>query len=469
MWDADDDKLDLHANDSHSSKSPGFTLDDAFLEDDSTLDAAFEFNPAAIRAALARTLATGESESSQDQNHAEDNNGQSTEAGVSSRNPNHDRNGSVGVEDPDASVSTLDINASPAHARGRAPGEWSRSTSYSHGYGYRQDSRDTTSGMESLENFSSISLSDSVHDLEPVEISLEPSEDKVIQEEGEEDTEVYDEGLLRAVHIDLSQDGKPRVEEVVTVLPEPSNQHRDGARTPSPKPPLPPPLPSTSNHTYSAHTSSSASTPTSKLFLNHQSQSQSVPELPSPTTYRRSTEDTYTHDETSHTPPDSAGTVLSVGSPVSASSTATPGSIPTPNSTASPRNSSQSESSRRGHRLSRSVGPSALDKVISRTRPSFLPPKPKTEDLKHLADWEAMMKQSRAVGEFHLGSLILFLCCFCALGGFKRIDPQLFLSNYECFHNPSPGHRSCGPSPQKNRNEKLLKNDDSRGRNEQRK
>ncbi|EIN13936.1 RabGAP/TBC [Punctularia strigosozonata HHB-11173 SS5] len=49
------------------------------------------------------------------------------------------------------------------------------------------------------------------------------------------------------------------------------------------------------------------------------------------------------------------------------------------------------------HRSSRSVsGPSAFEKVVSRTRPTFLPPKPKTEDLKHLHDWEEMMKQSRA-------------------------------------------------------------------------
>ncbi len=51
-----------------------------------------------------------------------------------------------------------------------------------------------------------------------------------------------------------------------------------------------------------------------------------------------------------------------------------------------------------GHRPTRSVGPSALEKVMSKTRPSFLPPKPKQEDNKHMADWEKMMKQSRAAG-----------------------------------------------------------------------
>lgn len=51
-----------------------------------------------------------------------------------------------------------------------------------------------------------------------------------------------------------------------------------------------------------------------------------------------------------------------------------------------------------GHRPTRSMGPTVLQKVISKTRPSFLPPKSKEEDKKHMADWENMMKQSRAAG-----------------------------------------------------------------------
>ncbi len=51
------------------------------------------------------------------------------------------------------------------------------------------------------------------------------------------------------------------------------------------------------------------------------------------------------------------------------------------------------------HRPSRSVGPSMLDKVISKTRPTHLPPKPRTEDRKHQQVWEEMMKRSRAAGE----------------------------------------------------------------------
>ncbi|CCO30146.1 hypothetical protein BN14_04170 [Rhizoctonia solani AG-1 IB] len=38
------------------------------------------------------------------------------------------------------------------------------------------------------------------------------------------------------------------------------------------------------------------------------------------------------------------------------------------------------------HRQVRSVGPSMLEKVISKTRPTHLPPKNKVEDVKHLKD-----------------------------------------------------------------------------------
>jgi hypothetical protein len=45
-------------------------------------------------------------------------------------------------------------------------------------------------------------------------------------------------------------------------------------------------------------------------------------------------------------------------------------------------------------------GGSALQKVISKTRPVHLPPKPKAEDNKHLRDWEEMMKKSRDAGRY---------------------------------------------------------------------
>jgi hypothetical protein len=54
------------------------------------------------------------------------------------------------------------------------------------------------------------------------------------------------------------------------------------------------------------------------------------------------------------------------------------------------------------HRSSRSAGPTMFQKVMSKTRPHFLPPKSQQEDRKHLADWEKMMKQSRAAGNMFL-------------------------------------------------------------------
>lgn len=43
--------------------------------------------------------------------------------------------------------------------------------------------------------------------------------------------------------------------------------------------------------------------------------------------------------------------------------------------------------------------PTLFDKVRSKTRPVFLPPKPSAEDQKHLADWNSMMSRSRAAGQ----------------------------------------------------------------------
>jgi len=55
---------------------------------------------------------------------------------------------------------------------------------------------------------------------------------------------------------------------------------------------------------------------------------------------------------------------------------------------------------KRHHNQPRSTGPSAFEKVVSRTRPTFLPPKSRQEDNKHLSDWQTMMRQSRAAGAF---------------------------------------------------------------------
>lgn len=57
----------------------------------------------------------------------------------------------------------------------------------------------------------------------------------------------------------------------------------------------------------------------------------------------------------------------------------------------------------------RSAGPSAFQQVLSKTRPHFLPPKSREEDRKHLADWEAMMRESRAAGDL----LVTFIVAVC--------------------------------------------------------
>ncbi|KAF5352712.1 hypothetical protein D9756_005937 [Leucocoprinus leucothites] len=52
-----------------------------------------------------------------------------------------------------------------------------------------------------------------------------------------------------------------------------------------------------------------------------------------------------------------------------------------------------------GQRQARLKGPSMFEQVRSKTRPTHLPPKPKAEDKKHLADWEKMMGLSRIAAE----------------------------------------------------------------------
>lgn len=47
----------------------------------------------------------------------------------------------------------------------------------------------------------------------------------------------------------------------------------------------------------------------------------------------------------------------------------------------------------------RSSGPSTLQKVVSKTRPPYLPPKQKDEDEKHSREWEEMMQRSRLLGK----------------------------------------------------------------------
>ncbi len=111
----------------------------------------------------------------------------------------------------------------------------------------------------------------------------------------------------------------------------------------------------------------------------------------------------YTADEPQHEE-EPTSHELPVTSPTTSSTHRSESSLPIPASSSLPTpTSSHSNASTASivtrHRPTKSLGPSALDKVISKTRPHFLPPKSRKEDRKHMADWEAMMKQSRAAGE----------------------------------------------------------------------
>lgn len=73
--------------------------------------------------------------------------------------------------------------------------------------------------------------------------------------------------------------------------------------------------------------------------------------------------------------------------------------IPTPNIPSTSTLPLSAPPTKPKHRPTRSmVGPSALERFVSKTRPAFLPPKDKQEDNRHMADWEKMMRMSRAAG-----------------------------------------------------------------------
>ena len=98
--------------------------------------------------------------------------------------------------------------------------------------------------------------------------------------------------------------------------------------------------------------------------------------------------DTSASEDEPETPPDQASHERSASTP----------SLRLPAVGSRPTSSSSSPPSSISHKPTRSVGPSVFERVISKTRPSFLPPKTRYEDQKHLADWERMMKRSRAAG-----------------------------------------------------------------------
>lgn len=92
-------------------------------------------------------------------------------------------------------------------------------------------------------------------------------------------------------------------------------------------------------------------------------------------------------------PPSTPATATFADGPRSA------GLPPTPSSSASASGAPAASPTSPRHRVTRSIGPSIFQKVVSKTRPTYLPPKPKVEDRKHMADWERMMRRSRLAGE----------------------------------------------------------------------
>lgn len=348
--DDEHDSPRAHGPSSSLSRPARFNFDDAFSDTDDQ-DESFEFSPAAIRAELQKSL-------SQDSTHGE-----------STWVPDHDLNDLLskigyangGEADPDASVSTFDIDTGYPHGLSLPTQQ-----PYSPEFG-------TTSypSEDDVQSFDEVTLAS---ELSSVNLqSPQPDPHETPEQHSYEESR---HGEYPAVQIDVSDDHSiPAVVHVGTPLSHtpvrslsPSTPPHDGQISPA------------------TSTGSNPLTPQS-------SQSASVPSLPMP-----------------------------------ASS-----SLPTPSSARSDASVSSTSSSK--HRPSRSVGPSMLDKVISKTRPTFLPPKPRAEDRKHLADWEQMMKRSRVAGEsgqdglfvsstiVNQSSLLIFVWCsiiglsndFCAL------------------------------------------------------
>jgi TBC1 domain family member 14 len=96
------------------------------------------------------------------------------------------------------------------------------------------------------------------------------------------------------------------------------------------------------------------------------------------------------------TPRDETGTPAEQSPPQKASPT--PSLHLPPVTTSAVSSPLQLSSNHQKHKVTRSSGPSAFEKVVNKTRPPFLPPKSRDEDQKHLAVWEKMMKRSLAAG-----------------------------------------------------------------------
>jgi hypothetical protein len=116
------------------------------------------------------------------------------------------------------------------------------------------------------------------------------------------------------------------------------------------------------------------------------------------------------HNVSASTPSAHSSPSLSIAAAVAAAPE-TPNRPSSANEVSSPTFAQQQQEFQKkmGHRPTKSVGPSTFEKVRSRTRPVHLPPKDRTEDNKHLADWEAMMKLSRQASKSNFSMLLTSL------------------------------------------------------------
>ncbi|KAL0572924.1 hypothetical protein V5O48_009037 [Marasmius crinis-equi] len=248
----------------------------------------------------------------------------------------------------DMSVSTLDIN----------------------GETHSSPPPDTPDDEGNPTQFVQISLSNSGSDF--VQGQEDPSEpEPATKRSPVDDTVVAGEQSPHpypAVHIDASQPPAHRVSISSSHNEVEAEEKRE---SPTTTPPSSPPRSSSagSENSSGSGLKASQSLPPSPYHPEHNlNQAASTSALPSPSVAA------------------AAAAVLAAEQPVNSPSTPTSPSLPPP--TTKPT-----------HRQTRSVGPSTFEKVRSRTRPSFLPPKSRQEDDKHMAEWHALMKQSRTIAE----------------------------------------------------------------------
>lgn len=309
--DEDEDEVQFHVTQSRTN----FNLDDAFSDNDDDADVTLKFTPEAIREDLAKNFNASHSDDAELDDLA----------------------GKIGFAvDPDASVSTFDIDApaEDSHFEVATPPLQPSSSSSSQLQSQDLPSLETMDEIALSSSFSHISLSDD----KPSALRSPPAVDASLDSGDASDDEHAQYASYPAVQIDVSEPiPTPREVKLSPTSAQKTATQQQG------------------NRSLDEHEEDRPETPSSSRV----------------------------------SPPHSAASTSSLPLPTSSSA-------PVP-STSGSGTSIAANIPR--HRGTRSVGPSALDKVISKTRPSFLPPKNRSEDRKHMADWEAMMKRSRTAGE----------------------------------------------------------------------